>query len=254
MATLGKPFCKLCALIATLGFAVGATAQEFSAEFSPNPAPPGAQVTFTVTDATGQGLILPSPCFVTIHRGTQDGPIVGLSVACPQVLVPVPPNGSYSFTWDQRDENGKLVPPGRYWFAAQQAIDFGEDDFFCLSIQGPEEPALTAKVAAEVGRTTALMINSPNDAGALYLAALSMSSNSPLSVFGLDTCLSPPIFISPLVRPIGFLGSSGQANLAVRIPKIPGLSFQGFHVQALIIGNGRAWRLTNGLSFSIRPT
>ena len=246
---------RFCALVSALGLAAGGAAQDLSGEFSPNPAPPGAPVTFTLTDATGQGLILSSSCgFFTIHQGTQDGPTVGLSIACPQVQVSVPANGSFSFTWDQRDANGNPVPQGRYWFEAR-AWDPGLaqmlTEFFCLSIQRPDEPALTAGGVAQVGKTTALTINSPNDPGAPYLAFVSLSSNRPFSAFGLDTCLSLPIFVSPLVKAFGFLGSSGQANLAVRVPNLPGLSFEGFHVQALVAGS--VWRLTNDLSFSIRP-
>ena len=240
-------------LVGVLALAASGTAQHLSAEFSPNPAVPGGSVTFTITDASRSGLILSSSCgFFTIRHANLDGPPVGPLVACPQVLVPVAANGSFSFTWDQKDANGKPVGPGRYWFEATAYIPrlarFVTEQF-CLSIQGPDEPALTGGVA-QVGKTTGLTIFSPNDPGALYLAVVSLSSNRPITVVGLDTCVSPPLFVTPLVNALGILDASGQANLAVQVPNLPELAFQGFHVQALLAS--RRFRITNGLSFSIR--
>ena len=241
-------------LVGALALAASGTAQHLSGEFSPNPAVPGVPVTFTLTDATRAGLVLSSSCgFFTIHRGTQDGPIVGLSVACPTVLVPVSASGSFSFTWDQRDGNGKPVGPGRYWFEARAfapGLGLFVTEYFCLSVQELGKPALTASGMAQVGKTTALTIHSPNDPGALYLAVVSLSSNSPITVVGLETCVSPPLFVTPLVNALGVLDASGQASLAVRVPNWPGLAFAGFHVQALLAS--RSFRLTNDLSFSIR--
>lgn len=252
MTTLAK---RLSMLAGALGLAAGVAAQDLSGELSPNPAAPGEPVAFTITDATGQGLTLSSPCsFFTIHQGAQDGPDVGLSVACPAVLVGVEPHGSYGFTWDQRDRDGNLVPPGRYWFQAQAwEPGFGRllTEWFCLSIQGPDEPALRAAGPARVGETTPMKLSSTADAGAPYLAALSLSSNDPVSAFGLETCLSLPVFVTFLVHPFGFLDASGQSDLAVQVPDIPQIRSLGFHVQALVAG--RVWRMTNDLSFSIRP-
>ncbi len=241
-------------LVGVLALAASGTAQHLSAEFSPNPAAPGAPVTFTITDASRSGLILSSSCgFFTIRHANLDGPPVGPSVACPQVLVPVGANGSFSFTWDQKDANGNPVGPGRYWFEARAFVPrlrrFVTEQF-CLSIQGPDEPALIAGGVAQVGKTTGLTINSPKDDGALYLAVVSLSSNRPITVVGLDTCVSPPLFVTPLVNALGILDASGQANLAVRVPNLPELAFHGFHVQALLAS--RRFRITNGLSFSIR--
>lgn len=242
-------------LTAVLALAASGTAQLLSAEFSPNPAVPGGSVTFTITDASRSGLILSSSCgFFTIRHANLDGPPVGPSVVCPQVLVPVAANGSFSFTWDQKDANGNPVGPGRYWFEARAYVPrlarFVTEQF-CLSIQAPSEPALSAGGVAQVGVATGLTIFSPSDPGALYLAAVSLSSNRPITVVGLDTCLSPPLFVTPLVNGLGILDANGQANLAVQVPNLPELAFHGFHVQALLASN--KFRITNGLSFSIRP-
>lgn len=252
-----NPLAKtLPALLVGLGLVSSPTAQRnLSGEFSPNPAAPGEPVTFTLTDASGQGMFLPSSCgFFTIYVGTQEGPVVGPSVVCPQVIIPVEPNGSFSFTWDQKDASGNPVPPGRYWFQAHVSGGVTPTIFtewFCLSIQGPGEPALTAAGPAEVGGTTFMTISSASDTGAPYLAAMSLSSNNPFSSLGLDTCLSQPIFIVPGVDALGTLGPNGEAVLAVEIPNIPQLAYLGFHVQAVI--GGRVLHLTNDLSFSIRP-
>ena len=86
------PFAKRL-LVGVLALAASGTAQHLSAEFSPNPAVPGGSVTFTITDASYSGLILSSSCgFFTIRHANLDGPPVGPSVPCPQVLVPVGAN------------------------------------------------------------------------------------------------------------------------------------------------------------------
>src|SRR5262245_49002251 len=47
-------------------------AQVVAGSFSPNPAPIGVPVTFTGTEAAGQGVQLPSPCgWYRIHQGSQ---------------------------------------------------------------------------------------------------------------------------------------------------------------------------------------
>src|SRR5947207_11260717 len=90
-------------------------AQAVSLEFTPDPAPPGVAVTITGTNATAADIVLSSPCgWLTIHRGSQTGPVVGPNLSCPAVLVGVPPGGAFRVQWDQRDPNGALVLPGNY--------------------------------------------------------------------------------------------------------------------------------------------
>ena len=244
-------------LVALSALAAPAGAQAIAGSFSPNPVAPGVPFTLTITDATGQGLTLSSPCtWFQIHQGAQTGPFVSINVACPAVLVPVPPNGTYAFTWDQRDDTGQLVPPGTYWFDAHawsSGFTTLYRDWFCISIQPPGEPALTAAGAAHLGQNTPLQISAPAQANALYIAAASLSSNDPITVPGLATCLSAPIFIGPFTAPVGALDGGGSSNgLELIVPAAPSALWQGLHVQALLLGNN-GLALTNDLSFTVQP-
>ncbi len=251
MRTLA-PLTFCCSLL----LAAGLGAQAVAGSFSPNPAPPGVPITFTGTDASGQGLNLPSPCgWFRIHQGSQAGPIVPLGIGCPQVIVPVPPNGTFAFTWDQLDANSQLVPPDTYWFetrAWDQGFGTLHVNWFCISIQPAGAPALTAAGPARVGQTTPLQIAAPAEAGALWIVACSLDSNSPISAFGLDTCLSLPLFLEPFTTPLGVLDGSGSSSgLALVLPNVPLLLWQGIHVQSVILGAMPV--LTNDLSFTIQP-
>lgn len=243
-------------LLLAAGLAAAAvSAQTVSVQFSPNPAPPGTPVTITGTDATGQGLTLPSPCgWVRIYQGSQTGPFVGPLVGCIQVLVPVAPNGSFSLQWDQQDQNGRNVPPGTYWVETRvfDANFNVRTDWFCLSVQGAGVPALTAAGNAVVGQSTALQVNAPNAPAGFWFAAASLSSNNPISVLGLNTCLSTPITGDVFTNPFGQLDAAGQsAGIALNIPNLAPLRYLGLQLQALVVG-GPGLQLTNALSFTIQ--
>ena len=253
----------------SLGFGTAVSAQAVAGSFSPNPVAPGTPVTFTGTDATGLGLNLPSSCtWFTIHQGTPAGPVVPLGIGCPAVIVPIAPNGSFSFTWDQLDASGALVAPGLYWFETfvfDPGFTTTFTDFFCISIQPATAPSLVqtslGPFIAKVGQSTGLTISSAGDPGRSYVTALSLTSNNPINLFGLQFCLSPDVLLNiSLVNPgsvmtnsIGFLDAAGNSSgLTVNIPNDPSLAFQGFHTQALISG-ALGFKLTNDLSFTIQP-
>jgi hypothetical protein len=232
-------------------------AQTVAGSFAPNPAPPGVTVTFTGTDATGLGLNLPSPCtWYRIHQGSQTGPIVQLGVFCPSVIVPIPPNGTFQFSWDQRDASGQLVPPGNYWLETRvwdPAFSALQIDWFCISIQPAGVPALTAAGPARLGLSTALQLSAPAEPNALYVVAASLTSNAPFSFAGLDTCLTPPIHLEPFTVPIGLLDASGNSSgLALLVPGSPSALWQGLHVQGLVFG-AAGLQLTNDLSLTVQP-
>jgi hypothetical protein len=231
-------------------------AQVVAGAFAPNPAAPGVPITFTGTDALGQGLNLPSPCgWYRIHQGSQTGPIVPLPGGCLQVIVPIAPNGTFSFTWDQRDATGQFVPPGTYWYETRvwdQPLATLHVNWFCISIQPAGAPALTAAGPARVGQTTPLQITAPGQGSALWIVACSLDSNTPLSVFGLDTCLSLPLFFEPFTTPLGVLDAGGSSTgLALVLPNAPQLLWQGLHVQSVILGAVPV--MTNDVSFTIQP-
>src|SRR5436190_4545349 len=130
---------RLSTLPSILLFATAIPAQGVAGSFSPNPVAPGALVTLTCTDATGGGLQLSSPCtWFDIHQGSQAGPVVQLGLACPTVIVPIAPNGTFQFTWNQMDQNGRTVAPGSYWFetrAWDATFSVQHVNWFCISIQ-----------------------------------------------------------------------------------------------------------------------
>jgi len=231
----------------------GLSAQTVAGSFSPNPVAPGVPVTFTGTDAAGQGVNLPSPCgWYRIHQGSQTGPVVPLGIFCIQVIVPVAPNGTFSFTWNQRDATGQFVPPGTYWFETR-VWDAGFQtmsiDWFSISIQPAGVPALTASGPARLGLPTPLTVTAPSEPGALYIVAASLTSNTPIP----GTFLSDPLFFEPFTSPIGVLDGSGSSSgLALLVPGSPVALYQGIHVQSLIFG-ASSWLLTNDVSFTVQP-
>jgi hypothetical protein len=232
----------------------GLSAQTVAGSFSPNPVAPGVPVTFTGTDASGHGVNLPSPCgWYRIHQGSQTGPIVNLGIFCIQVIVPVAPNGTFSFTWNQRDSTSQFVPPGTYWFETR-VWDSGfttlSIDWFCISIQPAGAPALTASGPARLGLSTPLQVSAPSEPGALWIVAASLSSNNPIFP---GACLSDPIFFEPFTAPIGVLDGSGlSSGLALLVPGSPVALYQGIHVQSLIFG-ASSLLLTNDVSFTVQP-
>ncbi len=95
-----------------------------SIDVSPaNPAP-GQQITVTLLNNSNQTIQLPSSCTYTgVFNGSN---CIGPSLKtffCLSVIVPIPPGGSRSATWDQTDDSNQQVPPGgysvevRYWDA-----------------------------------------------------------------------------------------------------------------------------------------
>ncbi|HEX6812295.1 MAG TPA: hypothetical protein VF384_11775 [Planctomycetota bacterium] len=231
-------------------------AQSVAGSFSPNPAPIGVPVTFTGTDATGQGCQLPSPCgWYRIHQGSQTGPVVPLGIFCIQVIVPVGPNGTFSFTWNQRDANNQQVPAGHYWFEVRtwdSSFSTLNVNWFCLAIQTPGTPALSAAGPARLGLNTPMQISAPGEAGALWIAVCSLDANNPIPFPGLEICLSFPIFLEPFTTAFGVLDGSGNSNgLELIVPGAPHALWQGLHVQALILGP--TWVMTNDVSFTIQP-
>jgi hypothetical protein len=243
-------------VVAPLLFTAAVQAQVVAGSFSPNPAPIGVPVTFTGTEAAGQGVNLPSPCgWYRIHQGSQTGPIVPLGTFCIQVIVPIAPNGTFSFTWNQQNSSNVQVPPGQYWFEVRtwdNAFTQLHINWFCISIQNPGTPAITAAGPARVGLQTALQINAPSEAGALWIVACSLDSNTPLALPGLEICLSAPIFLEPFTTPFGVLDPAGNSSgLQLIVPNAPQVLYQGIHVQSLILGTVPV--MTNDLSFTIQP-
>lgn len=240
-----------------------AGAQRLAGHFSPNPALPGEPVTLTLTDATGGGFHW--GCDLEMIRvGEQDGPVVTVASGCNGALFFTPPDGSRVVGWDQNDVDGNPAAPGRYWFRARSFApgDFALSvDWFCLSIQDANAPALRLVDDTRVGEATELQLTAPNEPFAPFLVLASITSNHPLSLPGLDLCLTPDLLfavtlaaaVSPVFEPgLGWLDGAGAAVVRAAIPDDPSLSFQGFHVQALL-ATAAGIVATNDLSLTILP-
>lgn len=243
-------------------------AQAVSGSFSPNPALLGEPITFTGTDATGEGFVLSTPCaWLRIRAGAPDGPVLPQGLVCPQIIVPIGPDGSYSITWDQTvyvAPDRVLVPPGTYWFEIESHAPVTyqrRTDLFCIFIQDAGAPSLKQTGPVRVGGTTGLELSAPAQPFGLYALAASWTSNRPLHGLGVPLCLSPDSLLDlSLARPsglfargAGFLDAAGNARgVEVRIPDVPALAHRGFHVQALL-GTSTGLEVTNDLSLTIQP-
>jgi hypothetical protein len=243
-------------LLAVALLAMPLAAQAVSLEFTPNPAPPGVAVTITGTDAAAAAIVLPSPCgWLSIHQGSQKGPVVGPNLSCPAVLVNVPRGGAFGVQWDQRNPDGTLVLPGNYWIETR-VWDSGSTaiqvDWFCLTILAPGATALTTAGPAQRGQSTALQIAAPSAPGAVWFCALSLDSNNPVTILGLPTCLSEPITGAVFDNSFGVLDARGNSTgLALNVPNLAFVQYWGLQVQALLL-DGAGLQSTNGLSFTVR--
>lgn len=237
-----------------LSFAAPLAAQNLAGEFTPSVAPIGTPVTFTITDSTGQGLNLPSMCtWYAIFQGSQTGPRLTLPGFCLTVLVPVAPGGSASYTWDQRD-NGSQVPAGNYWFRASvwdSTISRQFIDWFCLTLVDPGDPTFTMQAPAQLGQTVPFAIQAPQQPSAIHYVAMSFSSNNPVTLPGLATSLSLPIFTG-MQNGLGALDAQGNSTgIALSIPNLPALHNRGLHAQALLLSNS-SLLVTNDVSITLR--
>lgn len=253
-------------LAAALLYAGPLSAQSISLEVSPNPIPPGSSALITGTDATGGGLALPSGCgWLSIHQGSPTGPEIGFPGGCGAAIIDVAANGSFGYTWFGLDENGVPLPDGEYWLESfVYSPDFStvHTDWFCVSVQAPDQPTLSTSGAPQVGQALALDLSAPAFAGTPYIAGASFSSNAPIAIPGLgQLCLSADnLFWASYPAPVagvfqnfqGALDASGQASLSLQLPGFPPLAYQALQLQAVLIAP-TGFVKTNALTLSIRP-
>lgn len=246
--------------LSALALAAGSTrAQVVAGEFSPNPAAPGDLVVLTLTDATGSGY--QTSCdFDMLRQGSQNGPVVPLFQGCTGAVSTIGPHGTREILWDQTDVDGNVQPPGRYWFRARTFTSTTHFDWFCLSIQDPDDPALRVVVPPEVDGVAEFALSAPEEPFAFYVVLASVTSNEPLGVAGLDLCLSTDALLAvtlhesnPVFRNgIGLLDDAGEAAVQAVLPDDPSLAHQGFHLQALV-ETPSGLVTTNDLSVTVRP-
>lgn len=243
-------------ILAVALLAAPLAAQAISLEFTPNPAAPGMPVTITGTNASASTVVLSSPCgWLSIHQGSQQGPVVGPNLICIQILRNVAPGGTFNVSWNLRDPNNVPVPPGEYWVETRVwDANFTAimTNWFCITVLQPGVPLLTAGGLATRGQSTPLQINASVHANGYWFCALSLDSNNPVSVLGLNTCLSVPITGAVFTNAFGQLDGLGNSTgIALNVPNLAFIQHWGLQVQALLVSNA-GLGLTNSQSFTVR--
>lgn len=229
-----------------------------------NPVPIGSPVTVTAFDAYNGGLFTPFGCLLSGIYDAPGGNVVAI-FPCTFLGVPIPACNSgmppRTQTW------AGTMTPGRYWIEISHSVGpFGPitNEYYCVDIfdpaQGPPA-ALTAVNTPTIGTNFQMSINSPSDAGATYILALSGSSNvgAPIAP-GLSACIDvDPLFNLTYPSPVPGIFNNFQSTLdatgtsvgiSVNIPNDPALACMPVHAQALILGVN--WRTTNDLLINVQ--
>lgn len=249
-------------------FALPSHAQFVVKEFAQNPVPLGGTASFVLTDATGNGFQLPDGCGgVTVHQGSQDGPIVPFDFGCGAVIVPVDPGGTWTVSRAMVDLAGNPLPAGDYWWRSlvYDGTFQAQIEWHCLRVQGAG-PTLSLTTAPKVGDVSTLSITG-GSGGAFYFVGLSRTMNDPISIPGpfapstLDLCLSADVLLdislndpaSVMTGSFGLLDASGAASGSLNVPPFASLSMRPLQLQAVLVDGSGNWTTTNGLSTWIRP-
>jgi len=249
---------------------VGAVAQPalLSCQIAPNPATPGAVLTYTV-EATVAGGLQTGGGITGIRQGSPNGPLVWQSSSPPGLLIPVGPGAPWTGVFQTLANNGTPLAPGTYyaiinWFGQGTALPQGCFPFRLDGAVGFPEPVLSASGNLTGGQTTTLTLSSPPDPGALYICAASMTTCTGWSLpngahVALD--MNDPIFPLSYPTPLpgvfngfsGALDGSGQTSaISVFVPFgfVP-LGNPGA-VQGAVIDSSGNIKLSNALTISIQ--
>jgi hypothetical protein len=242
-----------------------ARAQALSVTLSQNPAPLGTPITVTALDAYNRGLYTPGGCLITsVRKGAPNGPSVGF-FPCTLLPVAIPPCGSptpRSATWTPANN----LTPDLYFIEITHSVGPfmpTTTEYYCVTLEGAVPgPRLAASGPPMVGGLLALNIAAPAYPNAIYVAALSGSTNVGIALpGGQRLCLDPDLLFS-LTFPVpipgiftnfqGVLDASGQVgNIAVAIPNLPQLVCFPFHAQAVVL-SGSSLIPTNDLTLYVR--
>lgn len=239
--------------------AVALSCAAASAQFvtvAPNPSAQNQALNLTVTETAGSPLQLSSPCgWYRVRAGSPSGRLVATNAFCPQIIVNVAPNGSYTNQWDQIDAaTGRPVPPGRYWIESAVILSNGtvQRDWTSVDIVPSATPvrSVVQLAPAVVGQPLPLRVfaaNHPNESYALFLG---FSQNNPIIAPGfLELSLSDPLFLLES----GTLDAAGTSStFNILIDNNPTLAFVGFHVQAVIVDSAFTLNTTNALGVLIQ--
>ena len=225
---------SLCLLIPTV-------AGQVSGYITPNPAPPGASVTLTVTDSSGLGFQYYPTCS-TMNANVPNGPIVPIALPFCGPYTTVPPYGTVTHTLPTLNS----MAPGIYYMSFNYSpIGAGQvNGWFPFAVAGPTDPVLSAG-PAQVGQPLNLTLNAPGAVFDLYYVAGSFTTYTGL-VTGLNYNLVLDFdFFFDLTFPFplpglftnfqGATDGNGLAsNIVMNLPADPAIAHFGFHFQALV--------------------
>src|SRR5262245_7013674 len=260
---------SVCAVFAAL-FSATLVAQDLSVTVSPNPAPPGATITVTATDASGLGWYTPFGCLISsISAGTPGGPTINyfpctfLGVAIPPCGSPTPRTGSWNTS--QPMIGGGLPQPGLYYLEIQKSIGpFGaiSTEWHAVTLDSSGMvPVLSAVNAPTWGSVFQMSLSSPANAMDTYAVALSGSTNTGAAItgslylsldldaiFGLTFPTPDPNLFGNFQGQLNYLGDSPP--ITINIPPL----FAGcipLHAQGAAVSATGSIALSNDLHFTI---
>ena len=229
-----------------------------TATVSPDPAAVGQPITFTLTNTTDSAVFLPDDCaFQSVRQDGPDGGVV-FSPVCLRVVTDLPPGGSISAVWDQKDVFDVQVPPGPYWFELNVPDGSGLACFAPVTICGASalqrfgepcgtgclglSPRLDAEDCPVLGTSFALGIRN-GDCLVPALLAVGTSATSwlgqplPLDLGPLG--LAPGgcrLHVSLDLQLPGFTDAEGYASFPFDVPADPGLQGLKLYAQGATLG------------------
>lgn len=102
---------------------------------APEVAAPGEPITVTIVNNSPNTITIPNLCaFDGVYAGDACQPPSVTFLACPEVLVILPPGQAHVGGWDQTDGQGNLVDPGVYSFDARY-VENTVQVTCCVSVQ-----------------------------------------------------------------------------------------------------------------------
>ncbi|MFG0316672.1 MAG: hypothetical protein ACF8XB_05325 [Planctomycetota bacterium JB042] len=249
-------------------------------QFSVSPPSPavGQPITITGTN-TSSGCIWNQndACLIDFVKKTDCNGAAVFSPICLQVITPIQPGASSSFTWDQKDDLGQPVAAGTYAFDIKLTNMNGQSLSFCVPVTiGPScptpptaygagnpgtgglvptlgasggqpqigNPSFALDIANGLGGAPAILFVSPNPA------------NLPVSFGTLLVDLTPPFLQLPFtLGGAAGVGGAGSAVIPAPIPNDANLIGAVVHLQCMVGDPASSDGIshTAGLTFGVCP-